>query len=36
VRSYDAPELFILEPGSPHEWRDVETDTLLSVVILDG
>lgn len=36
VRDYEAPELFVLQPGAPHEWRDIEEDTLLSVVILDA
>ncbi|MDJ0491508.1 hypothetical protein QNA24_34610 [Rhodococcus qingshengii] len=36
VHAYAAPELYVLQPGSPHEWRDVEEDTLLSVVIIDA
>jgi prepilin-type processing-associated H-X9-DG protein len=35
VRAYSAPELYVLQPGSPHEWCDIEEDTLMAVVILD-
>ncbi len=31
---YDGPELYIFHPGSLHEWRDVTSDTLLSVCLV--
>jgi len=29
--NYHGPELYFFEPGTLHGWRDVATDTLLSV-----
>lgn len=31
---YEGPELFVFRPGSLHEWRDVEGDTLLAVCLV--
>jgi quercetin dioxygenase-like cupin family protein len=31
---YSGPELYIFHPGSFHEWRDIEEDTLLSVCLV--
>ncbi|MGH2698243.1 MAG: hypothetical protein ACRDJL_03450 [Actinomycetota bacterium] len=32
--SYEGPELYVFMPGSLHEWRDIEEDTLLSVCLV--
>lgn len=32
--NYNGPELFIFNPGTLHEWRDVTEDTLLSVCLV--
>jgi len=32
--SYAGPELYVFMPGSLHEWRDIEEDTLLSVCLV--
>ncbi len=32
---YQAPELYVFEPHTAHDWHDVEEDTLLSVCLLD-
>jgi quercetin dioxygenase-like cupin family protein len=31
---YSAPELYVFMPGTLHDWRDVEEDTLLSVCLV--
>lgn len=31
---YHGPELFVFQPGTPHEWTDVTEDTLLSACVL--
>lgn len=31
---YRAPELYVFLPGTRHDWRDVEEDTLLSVCLV--
>jgi quercetin dioxygenase-like cupin family protein len=32
--AYQAPELYVFLPGSLHDWRAVEEDTLLSVCLI--
>ncbi len=34
VLDYSGPELYVFHPGSYHEWRDIEEDTLLSVCLV--
>jgi quercetin dioxygenase-like cupin family protein len=31
---YNCPELYVFQPGTLHEWTDIEEDTLLSVCLL--
>jgi quercetin dioxygenase-like cupin family protein len=31
---YAGPELYVFEPGTLHEWTDIEDDTLLSVCLV--
>ncbi len=32
--SYSGPELYVFMPGTLHEWRDIEEETLLSVCLV--
>ncbi|HZA82288.1 MAG TPA: hypothetical protein VFC13_12590 [Actinomycetes bacterium] len=32
--AYQAPELYVFQPGSLHDWHDVEEATLLSVCLV--
>lgn len=34
IVKYTAPELYVFMPGSLHEWRDIQEDTLLSVCLV--
>lgn len=34
IVKYAAPELYVFMPGSLHEWRDIQEDTLLSVCLV--
>ena len=34
IVEYTAPELYVFMPGSLHEWRDIQEDTLLSVCLV--
>jgi quercetin dioxygenase-like cupin family protein len=31
---YEGPELYVFQPGTLHDWHDVEEDTLLSVCLV--
>jgi quercetin dioxygenase-like cupin family protein len=31
---YEGPELYVFQPGTLHEWRDIDDDTLLSVCLV--
>lgn len=31
---YAAPELYVFQPGTLHDWHDVEEDTLLAVCLV--
>jgi quercetin dioxygenase-like cupin family protein len=31
---YEGPELYVFLPGSPHDWHEVEEDTLLAVCLV--
>jgi hypothetical protein len=31
---YRGPELYVFQPGSLHDWHDIEEDTLLSVCLV--
>jgi quercetin dioxygenase-like cupin family protein len=31
---YEGPELYVFQPGTLHEWTDIEQDTLLSVCLV--
>jgi quercetin dioxygenase-like cupin family protein len=31
---YEGPELYVFEPGTLHEWRDITEDTLLTTVLV--
>jgi quercetin dioxygenase-like cupin family protein len=31
---YEGPELYVFQPGTLHDWHDVEEDTLLSVCLI--
>lgn len=31
---YEGPELYVFEPGTLHEWKDVTEDTLLTTVLI--
>lgn len=31
---YEGPELYVFQPGSLHDWHDIEEDTLLSVCLV--
>jgi quercetin dioxygenase-like cupin family protein len=31
---YQGPELYVFQPGTLHDWHDVEEDTLLSVCLV--
>lgn len=32
--AFHGPELYVFQPGTRHEWRDVTQDTLLSVCVV--
>jgi quercetin dioxygenase-like cupin family protein len=32
--AYEAPELYVFLPGTPHDWHAIEEDTLLSVCLV--
>jgi quercetin dioxygenase-like cupin family protein len=32
--AYEAPELYVFLPGTLHDWRAIEEDTLLSVCLV--
>jgi quercetin dioxygenase-like cupin family protein len=32
--AYDGPELYVFQPGTLHDWHDVEEHTLLSVCLV--
>ena len=32
--AYRGPELYVFQPGSLHDWHDIEEDTLLSVCLV--
>ncbi|TDD65555.1 hypothetical protein E1262_24925 [Jiangella aurantiaca] len=31
---FEGPELYVFQPGTRHEWTDIELDTLLSVCLV--
>jgi quercetin dioxygenase-like cupin family protein len=31
---YEGPELYVFEPGTLHEWKDISADTLLTTVLI--
>lgn len=32
--AYEGPELYVFQPGTLHDWHDVEEDTLLAVCLV--